>query len=228
MHDPQQPQRHLWQIFLTIRKQDFQQVLGILRDTGFAVEEFLFAAIARKSVTQQIVITAVPDTSYQWQNAVEMKKGNGTVLCASPAVILLDICKRIFRILTKPNPQPFSVCWMMDMRILLAKMQPEDWQQAAQLAAKEHVSSHIHMLLSLYCAVTGIEIAQKELFANARNASRLVRSLKTLHSLPEGRRKVRRLVINCRLRRPDSLWHTGRLCVKEVCWVLRNKFIQKN
>ena len=228
MYYSKEPQRHLWQTFASVRNQDLRQVLKIARDAGFDVEEYPYAAILRKGMTQQMLITAVPDTHYLWQNATEIRKGNATLLCASPQATFLEVSKRAFRALTKPYPRAALICWFMDMRVLASNFKKKDWQQLAELAARENVSSHMRLLLSLYTAHTGADVEYIGLFSNEKEAERLVRLLMKYRALSNKSYKIQRFVLSCRLRRPDSLYHTGRLCLKEGFAVLRCKITRKS
>ncbi len=225
---PTMPQRHLWQTFIGVPQQNFKQAVSIAQEAGFAVDEYPFVAIARQGVMRQIVISSIEEQSPIWRGTTELKKGNVTFLCPDAANIFLDISKRIFRGLTKPNPQAVITCWIMDMRLLLAQMQKEDWLKAAQLATTENVGSHIYLLLSLYYAETGVSIKHKELFANERVSNRLAKLLNQYAGSHKRNCHIWRLILRCRIRRPDSLLHTIRLCIKEAFLILRNKFIYRN
>lgn len=228
MQNPTAPQRHRWQTFVGVRQQDFKQAVSIAREIGFSVEEYLFAAAAQQGVMRQILIRSVEDDSPIWQGATELKRGNVTFLCPDAANIFMDISKRVFRGLTKPAPQAVIACWIMDMRLLTAQMQKEDWLKAAQLAAADNVGSHIYLLLSLYLAVTGISIEYRHLFANEQVGCRLAKLLSQYARSQNTPRRVWRLILQCRIRRPDSLMHTVRLCIKEGLMILRSKLIDRN
>lgn len=228
MRNSTAPQRHLWQTFVGVPKQNFKQAVSIAREVGFSVEEYPFAAVARQGVMRQILITSVEEKSPIWQGATEHKKGNVVFLCPDAASIFFDISKRVFRGLTKPNPRAVIACWIMDMRILLEQMQKEDWLKAARLAADDNVGSHIYLLLSVYSAETGISIKYKELFANEQIGNRLAKILYQYAQSQKKNCRVWRLILRCRIRRPDSLLHTVRLCIKEALMILGNKLIDQN
>ncbi len=228
MQNPDAPQRHLWQTFVGVRHRDFKQAVCIIRNAGFEIEEYPALVVARQGVMRQILIASVAEDDPAWQSAKELKRGNVSFLCPASASVFLAISKRFFRALTKPDPQAFVACWIMDLRLLLPQMQEEDWRNAARLAKRDKVGSHIYLLLSLYSALAGREVKERALFGNERLGTRLIKVLNRYIEAQKKSCRIRRLMLRCRIRRPDSLLHAGRLCIKEGFLILKNKLIDQN
>lgn len=201
----QGPQRHLWQMRLGVPRQDYRRALETAREAGWTVEEFPYASMARQGVTRQVSIAPVDEASWLWRNTSQLKKGSAAFLCPENAAILMGLSQSAFRNLTKPNPRPATVRWCMDMALLLPRFTEADWQRTAALAAKDHVRSHMHLLLLAYGAMCGSDLPQRTLFGTQREALRLLELLEALRACPETGHKARRVFLLCRLRRPDSL-----------------------
>lgn len=216
MSCPNASQRHLWQMRLGVRRQDYSRTLDIAREAGWDVEEFLHTSAVRQGTMRQISITPVEDTSYLWSGAAELRKGNAVFLCPEAAAILIGINQSAFRALTKPNAHTAIVRWVMDMKLLLAQFTEADWHRAAEIAHKEHACSHMCLLLAAYAAVTGITPAQAELFGTERDAFRVLRLLQKFRGCTEKRQKLRRLFLLYRLRRPDCILCSVKLFLQHI------------
>lgn len=208
------PQRHLWQMCIGVRKSDYERTLDIARTCGFTVEIFENAAALRQGVTRQITVIPLDETSFLWQGAQELKKGNAVFLCPAPAAILIAISQRAFRSLTKKTSRVAMVRWCMDVKLLSELMTQADWQCASQIAACEHAENHMCLLFAAYHAITGIDPSAQAPFGSERDVRRTLRLLQSLRRCPEPGHRLRRRFLLCRLRRPDSLAHSCALFLK--------------
>lgn len=199
------PQRHLWQVCIGVQAAQYEEVLDLAQKSRFTVERHPYAAVARQGITQQIVIRPLDEKSYLWDGAVELKKGNTAFLCPQPATMLIEACQRMFRALTKPNPQISLVHWCMDMKILLNHLSDADWLCGKEIAKNEHAQCHIRFLLAAYTAITGTELKKAELFGTQTDVKRTLRLLQAYTVCPETKQKLRRVYLLYRLRRPDSI-----------------------
>lgn len=210
------PQRHLWQTRIGIRRSDFDRAVDIVRECGFEVEKYLYAAAARQGITRQVSIISCEDSSYLWNGAGKVQRGAVTFLCPHIAATFITVNQSAFRALTKPNPRVSMVRWVMDMKLLLAQFTEADWHRAAEIAHKEHACSHMCLLLAAYAAVTGITPAQAELFGTERDAFRVLRLLQKFRGCTEKRQKLRRLFLLYRLRRPDCILCSVKLFLQHI------------
>jgi len=213
---PDAPQRQLWQMRIGVKKQDYDRALDVARRAGFTVETFLYSALAKQGVTRQITILPVDGSSWLWQGAGALKKGTAVFLCPQIAATFIGISQSAFRALTKPNPSSAIVRWSMDMKLLLGQFTSSDWSQAAEFAHKERAGSHMRLLLEAYASLSAAACTQTELFATGREAQRLFKLLTAFRATPEKGQSIRRLLLFCRLRRPDCLAAAARLFFKEV------------
>lgn len=206
-------ERHLWQVRIGVRKQDYVHALDIARQAGWDVEVFPYTAVARQNATRQVTVIPVEDTSYLWCNTSALKKGNAVFLCPEIAAILVGINQNAFRALTRPTPRAAIIRWSMDMKRLSARLTLADWHRAAELARNEHVCSHMHLLFMVYAALSGNPCVHKDLFGTQEDAEHL---LKLLTAFLSCRHRVRRLYLLCRLRRPDSILYAIKLFLRQV------------
>ena len=210
------PQRHLWQVCVGVRAAQYEEVLQLAQNSGFAIERHPYAAVARHGITQQIVIRPTEDNSYLWSGAAELKKGNTVCLCPQPASILMETCQRMFRAFTKPSPQISLVYWCTDMKIILRHLSDADWTRARQIAQAEHANFHIRFLLGIYEAITQVKLEQSSLFGTKADAKRTLKLLQGYTACSRSAQKIRHTYLLYRLRRPDSVMATICLLIKRA------------
>lgn len=199
------PQRHLWQVCVGVHTTQYEDVLQLAEQCGFAVERHPYAAVARQGITTQIVIRPTENDSYLWTDTIELKRGNAVFVCPRTATMLIEACQRTFRALTKPDPAVSVMRWCMDMKILLEHLSDTDWARANEIAQSEHAQCHIRFLLAVYTAITGTELEGAALFGTHRDVKRTFRLLQAYAACPKEKQKLRRLFLLYRLRRPDSI-----------------------
>lgn len=220
MRYPDMPQRHLWQMCIGVRAEQYEKVLELARENGFAVEVHPNAAVARQGVVRQIVIRPVEDSSYLWSGAEELKKGNAVFLCPEVAAMLIEAGQRTFRALTKPKPRVSLVRWCMDLKILLEYLSDADWVRGKAIAQSEHACCHMRLLFAVYEAITGIRVKAAEQFGTQQDARRTLRLLQAYAACPETGQKLRRVYLLYRLRRPDcvaaTVWMLVRLALRKI------------
>ncbi len=211
---PSTAQRHMWQMNIGVKPAEFSNLLSIARATGFQVETLPGAAVIRQGVTQQIFVIGVKENAYLRQNATRLKKGAGEFLCPQPAAILVGLLQRAFRALLRQNCRADILRWCMDMKHLLNQLSDADWQQAIQIARKEHAQAHIQLLLDIYCRLT---VAPQPIRFTSRQATQKIENIVlAFRSCPEKGRPLRQTWLLCRLRRPDSLTATALLFGKAL------------
>ena len=211
---PSAAQRHMWQMNMGIKPEEFSKLLSIARDAGFQVETLPGAAVVRQGVTQQIFVIKVKENDYLRQNARRFKKSTGEFLCPQPAAILIGLLQRAFRSLLRQNCRADLLRWSMDMKHLLNQLSDTDWQQAMQIAGKEHAQAHIQLMLDIYCHITGT--LQPATFASKQNVQQLKRIVSAFRACPEKGKPLQQAWLLYRLRRPDSLPASALLFAKSL------------
>lgn len=215
------PQRHLWQVCLGVHTAQYETVLTLAQESGYTVERYPYAAVARQGITRQIVIRPVAEDSYLWSGATELAKGNAAFLCPEAAAMLIESCQHAFRALTKANPQIFLARWCMDMKILLSHLSDSDWLRAKEIAGNEHALHHLRFLFEVYTAATAISPEAFQLFGAQKDVKKVLGLLRAHAACPETGHKLRRAYLLYRLRRPDSVTAAATLLLKQFFRKLR-------
>lgn len=214
---PDAPQRQMWQVRIGVPESRYAQALDVARSLGYTVETGKTMAVVQKGNIQRFLILPVSPASYLWDGAVTVAKSD--CLVPQNGTVLISLSEGAFRAMTKPQPSAVLVRWAMDMKVLLCHMEQDDWLCAARIAKKEHVGSHLRLLLSVYSALSGVSIGEKyrQLFATKTQEKKLLCLLTAFRALPITQRRLRRSFLLCRLRRPDSRWAATRLFIKQAC-----------
>lgn len=206
---PTATQRHLWQMNIAVKPEEFSRLPDIACGAGFQVETVPGGIIIRRGAVQQIFVIALKDKAYQRLGATSFQKGTAEFLCPQPAAVLVGLLQRAFRTLLRPNCRADILRWCMDMKHLLGQLSEADWLQAAQIAEAEQAQGHISLLLEVYSQITG---AVTPALCTAEQAAKTL-----LQLIPAFREKKKgKLWLFCRLRRPDSVPAAAVVFAKEV------------
>lgn len=219
---PDAPQRHLWQVCIGVRTAQYKKVLHLAENNGFTITRHPYAAVAQQGITKQIVIRPLDDHSYLWNGTKELKKGSAVFLCPCTATMLIEACQRTFRAFTKPDPKIPLVHWCMDMKILLNHLSDADWLCGKEIAQSEHALYHIRFLLAVYTVITGTKIDNAELFGTKQDVMQTYRLLQAYATCPKTSRKLRRLYLLYRLRRPDCVVAATMLLMQRIYRRIKN------
>ncbi len=220
MQFPNLPQRHLWQMRVGVRQEEYTKALEVARHAGFQVEVYPFTAMAKQGNTCRIIIMPLKDGALVWQGCFEFQKVNAVFRCASNAAVLMGICQNAFRSLTKPSPCETMVRWIMDMSNLYPQLSAEDWDCAVKLAKQENAQKQVCLLLTLYATVTNTNLDWIKEFGDSNDNQQLIGLLHRFQSHSAKGHKIRRSMLLCRLRRPDSVIAAAKLfmhqCFKKL------------
>lgn len=212
---PEGGRRQLWQLRIGVSKADYARAVDIAHANGWVGDASPWAATMKLDVSRQLTLFPFAESSYVWQNAAQMKLGNTELLCPEPAALLMGMCQLGFRALTKQNPRKAMVQWLMDMKLLLGLFDEGHLDRAVALAKQEKACCHVGLLLHLYAALSGCELPA-ERFCSQKEAAATARLLEAFRACPETGKKLKRLSLLYRLRRPDSRMAAYGLLAKEV------------
>lgn len=218
---PEGGQRQLWQLRIGVAKKDYDKAVSIAHQNGWEGEASPWAATLRQGVTRQLTLFPFAENSYLWENASVFPLGNVPLLCPEPAAILMGLCQLGFRTLTKKAPRAAMVHWVMDMKQLLARFNEAHWQRALQLARQEKACFHVGLLLHIYETFSGGAVGASA-FCTLKDARKTARLLQAFRACPDEGKKLKRVYLLHRLRRPDSLAATLGLLTREAIKKLKH------
>lgn len=210
--DPYVPQRQLWHTRIGLLPEDMEKATTIAERLGYSVERTPLAAVLKKGVMHNYVFIAMPKEHWIWDGAVSTR--GQTLLRPRYGAMLISQCQSGFRMLLSQSPKLGIVGWMMDMHLLMQKMDTHEWACAAKIATIDHATTQIALMLSIYDQLAGrnSSTCPCEQF-KAYNTAQLQKILLAFKKLPSSGHRLRRLYLRCRLARPDSISATIKLMI---------------
>ena len=145
---PMPPVRHLWQAQVGVSEADFPYAVELAVQSGFAVEQTPYTAIARRGKTQCVHICKVSDRQAAQVRAV------GGVLFGVPASaqLLVQLADALIQMLLERNAGRKLIPWIMDLHCVIASV--ADWQTVAADCARQKVPCRVRLMLELYNCFT--------------------------------------------------------------------------
>lgn len=207
---PEHPQRQLWQAELGITPSDFPQAIALATEAGFTVQENEFSAIVRNGNSQCIILYKLSPDTYVHHDAAPVTTGGVPFLMPSDAALFVSLAEAAFRTLQQSAPEKQLLTRLVHLHHAISS--GVLWDTAAAIATKRSTANQVRLILELYTLLVPDAVAPDilESFGSDSRAERLATTLLTYRTLPQTRRKLRRLWLSVKIRqanRPYTAWY---------------------